>query len=76
MTTLIGRQLRLDFCLKLILKDANIFEEKDRYVVLCWDEVIIKENLVFDKHICELVGFTKIGDINNHLDGLQDSVSL
>ena len=51
-----------------LVKEANISEEKDRYVVLCWDEVKIKETLIFDKHTCELVGFTNVGDINNHLD--------
>lgn len=55
-----------------LVKEANISEEKDRYVVLCWDEVKIKENLVFDKHTCELVGFTNLGDINNHLDRVQE----
>ena len=75
-TKLIARQLRLNFGLKWILIDTNIFEDNDRYVVLCWDKVIIKENLVSDKHICELVGFTNLGDINNRLYRLQDSVIL
>ena len=55
-----------------LVKEANISEEKDRYVVLCWDEVKIKETLIFDKHTCELVGFTNVGDINNHLDRVQE----
>ena len=54
------------------MKEAYISEEKDRYVVLCWDEVKIKETLIFDKHTCELVGFTNVGDINNHLDRVQE----
>ncbi len=48
-----------------LLKEMNISEEKDRYVVLCWDEVKIKEGLIFYKHACELIGFTTLGDINN-----------
>ena len=55
-----------------LVKEANISEEKDRYVVLCWDEVKVKESLVFDKHSCESVGFTNLGDINNHLDRVQE----
>ena len=55
-----------------LVKEANISEEKDRYVVLCWDEVKIKETLIFDKHTCELVGFTNVDDINNHLDRIQE----
>ena len=34
---------------------------------LVFDEVKIKEDLVFDKHSLELVGFVQIGDINSHL---------
>lgn len=34
-----------------------------------WDEMKIKGDLCFDKHSCELIGFTNnIGDINNQLD--------
>lgn len=47
-----------------------VSEEKDWYVVLCWDEV--KEGLVFDKHSCELIGFTNLGDINNDLNRLEE----
>lgn len=28
----------------------------------------IKEDLVFDEHTCELIGFVSCGDINSHLD--------
>ena len=51
-----------------LVKEESISEEKDRYCVLCWDEVKIKENLVLNKHTCELIGFTDLGSINNHLD--------
>ena len=34
-----------------------------RYIVLVWDEMKVKEDLVFNKHTCELVGFTGVGDI-------------
>ena len=40
--------------IKELIKEANV-------IVLCWDEIKIKENLIFDKHSCELVGFTNIG---------------
>ena len=36
-----------------------------------FDEVKIKEDLVFDKHSLELVGFVQIGDINSHLSKFQ-----
>ena len=34
---------------------------------LVFDEVKINEDLVFDKHSLELVGFVQIGDVNSHL---------
>ena len=49
------------------MKEASI-HEKDRYVVLLWDEMKVKENLVFDKHVRQLTGFIDVGDIHNHLD--------
>ena len=32
-----------------------------------FDEVKIKEDLVYDKHSGELVGFVNVGDVNNQL---------
>ena len=54
-----------------LMKDANIKEEKDRFVALVWDEMKVKEGLVFDKHTCNLVGFTNIGQINDELDKVE-----
>ena len=54
-----------------LIKEANICADKDRYVVLIWDEMKIKDDLVFDKHTCELIGFVNCGDINSHLDDLE-----
>ena len=38
-----------------------------RYVVLVMDEMHIKECLIFNKHTGALVGFTNLGEINEHL---------
>lgn len=60
-----------------LLEEADIREdsEKDRYVVLMWDEMKIKEDLVFDKFSCELVGFVDCGSINTVLDDLEHQCS-
>ena len=50
-----------------LIKEANVQEEKDKYVVLVFDEMKIKEDLVFNKHSCQLVGFIDLGDVNNVL---------
>ena len=54
-----------------LMKDANIKEEKDRFEALIWDEMKAKEGLVFDKHTCNLVGFTNIGQINDELNEVE-----
>lgn len=59
----------------LLVKEANIVSEKDRFVVLSWDEMRIKEGLVFDKHSCTLVGFTNVGDVNDLLDKMEQQAN-
>ena len=56
------------------MKEINVTEEHHKYIMLCWDEMKIKEGLVFNKHTCELVGFTDIGDINNDLSHLEQDI--
>ena len=46
---------------------ADLREERNRNVVLVLDEVHIKEGLVYDKHQGNLIGFSNLGEINNHL---------
>ena len=50
-----------------LIMEADVKEEKDKYVVLVFDERKIREDLVFDKHSCELVGFVNLGEVNNIL---------
>ena len=59
-----------------LVKEANISKDKDRFVILIWDEMKIKENLVFDKHTCELLGFIDVGDINNELNKVEQCQSV
>lgn len=40
-------------------------------MMLLMDEMHIKEGLVFDKHSGELIGFTNLGDMNNHIASLE-----
>ena len=37
------------------------------YVALLFDEVQIKDNLVYDKHSFRMIGFIDIGEVNNEL---------
>ena len=48
----------------------------ERYVCLIFDEVKLKEDLVYDKHSGEMIGFINVGDVNNCLAAFQrESVS-
>ena len=54
---------------RMLMKAANIEScpTRDKHVLLLLDEMHIKEDLVFDKHSGELIGFVDLGDINTHL---------
>ena len=54
---------------KQLMDDAKIkdLQELLKFVCLLLDEVRIKEQLVYDKHSCEIVGFVNLGDVNIEL---------
>ena len=57
---------------ELLLKEiGDLGEERRKYVVLCFDEMKIKENLVFDKHSFSLVGFYNMGDVSNAISEVE-----
>ena len=41
--------------------------EREKNVIFLLDEMHIREDIVFDKHSGAMIGFTKLGDINDHL---------
>lgn len=52
-----------------LMKEANLDSIKphEKHVALVFDEVCIKDNLVYDKHGFRVIGFVDIGDVNNEL---------
>ena len=54
---------------KQLMKEAqvDVIADFQRYVCLVFDEVRIKENLVYDKHSLQVIGFVNLGDVNNQL---------
>ena len=50
-------------------------EAREKYVILILDEMHVRENLVFDKHTGELIGFIDLGEINSHLLALERSLT-
>ena len=49
--------------------------ERNKCVLLLLDEMHVREDLVYDKHEGELIGFTNLGDINDHLDAYEKALS-
>ena len=52
-----------------LIKEAKVdsLELHEKHVALCFDEVRIKDNLVYDKHGLQIIGYVDIGNINNEL---------
>lgn len=48
--------------------------EWEKLVVLLLDEMYIREDLVYDKHSGKLIGFSNLGDINDHLLAFEHSL--
>ena len=52
-----------------LMKEAKINEipEYKKYVCLTFDEVKVKEGLIYNKESMEIIGFVNVGDISEHL---------
>ena len=59
-----------------LMKASNIAScpPYEKLVALLLDEMHIKEGLVFDKHAGRIIGFTDLGEINNHLATFQKMI--
>ena len=60
---------------KQLVDMMDLSQERNRYIVLVMDEIHIKEELVYDKHLGTLVGFINLGETNNHLLQFEDTLS-
>ena len=49
------------------LTKVKLLEHIKAHVAIVFDEVKVKEWIVYDKHCCLLLGFVNMGDINNQL---------
>ena len=60
---------------KLLYEEANVDEAPDhqKYVTLIFDEVKIKEDIVYNKFSGEMIGFVDITNINQHLLDFEQS---
>ena len=58
-----------------LMKEAKIDEipEYTKYVCLTFDEVKVKEGLVYNKESMEIIGFVNVADISEHLHAYERS---
>ena len=60
-----------------LLSEAKMdtLEDYQKYVALMFDEMKIKEGIVYDKHECKVVGFVDVGSVNNKLHLFEQSLA-
>ena len=61
---------------KQLMDTANMksLEEHQKYVAVIFDEMRIKDGLVYNKHEARIEGFVDLGKINNSLASFQQSI--
>nr|XP_047126212.1 uncharacterized protein LOC124807816 [Hydra vulgaris]XP_047126213.1 uncharacterized protein LOC124807816 [Hydra vulgaris]XP_047126214.1 uncharacterized protein LOC124807816 [Hydra vulgaris]XP_047126215.1 uncharacterized protein LOC124807816 [Hydra vulgaris]XP_047126216.1 uncharacterized protein LOC124807816 [Hydra vulgaris]XP_047126217.1 uncharacterized protein LOC124807816 [Hydra vulgaris]XP_047126218.1 uncharacterized protein LOC124807816 [Hydra vulgaris]XP_047126219.1 uncharacterized p len=64
------RGFNLDI-IKELKSKVKDFSDVEKYIVLLFDEIKIQENLLWDKHTGEIIGFVDLGDINLYYATLQ-----
>ena len=54
--------------------DVEHCPEREKYVAIVFDEMYIKEDLVYNKHTNALIGFANLGEVNDHLLAFEESL--
>ena len=60
----------------MLQKDSKVevCPEREKLVLLLLDEMHIREDIVYDKHSGEMIGFANLGKINEHLLAFEHSM--
>ena len=58
--------------IKELINKVKEFSEIEKFMILLMDEMKIQENLVWDKHTGELIGFVDLGDVDINYTVLQE----
>eukprot|EP00731_Ephydatia_muelleri_P004466 Em0002g642a len=69
-----GFSVEIDCMLKSASK-VEVCPEREKCTILLIDEMHIREDLVYDKHSGELIGFTNLANVSNGLTQLEQSMS-
>lgn len=63
----VGFSSDVDLMLKQAAAEVSTSETLAQFVLMLIDEMHVREDLVYDKHSGELIGFTNLGEVNQHL---------
>ena len=60
---------------KQLCRDAKIdtIPEHQKYVCIVFDEVKVKEDLIYNKYSSKILGFVRLGEVNDHLSKFEKS---
>ena len=50
----------------MLLSRTENCPERDKYIILLLDEMYVREDIAYDKHSGEIIGFSNLGEINDH----------
>ncbi len=53
----------------------DTLKDHEKYISVVFDEVKIKEGMIYDKHNCKIIGFVDLGSMNSSLDSFEQSLS-
>lgn len=69
-------KLLLAFQKRLIIKTGQLDScpERNKYVLLILNEMLIREDLVYNKHSGEFIGFANLGKANSQLDAFKHAM--
>ena len=61
----------------MLFRDAKVETclDREKCILLLFDEVHIREDIVYNQHSGEVIGYANLGDINKHLLAFEHSLS-
>lgn len=59
----------------MLVEEASLGSCTDweKYIVILFDEMKVRESLVYDKHTAQVIGFAQLGNLNDQLDEMEKS---
>ena len=61
----------------MLMREANLSKLPDwrKYIVILFDEIKVRANLVYDKYSGDVIGFVQLGEVNDALNAMEKDFS-